>query len=367
MPITNFVFFKIYNQALLEKLIDKTWGDENPAASINYGRILLMDFDIWLSKKFNSSDNDEYCNLQNFKSFLKNYYQLENEKKMIQEDNIKKGRIEVGLEKDDNRIYLSKMSGFDWINEIEKARGEKIISDIILPTHNFEMLKEYRLKNVFEADKTKLKEDNRKNKIKTDDTDIKLLYIQFLKGELNHADYWIEKINNLSTKTLNQADIIQIEKYKLFLKDEIERTEKSTNLRPQKKIVLSYQWQGDAEKELPELYSKLVKDKFIDDNQSDLKAFTAIFTGQPIETIKPIKWTNSNRLLAYFLDTAFNSQDWQSIAGNGKLFLNYKGKILTANDLSVAKKGFDFGKPKGYEKIDKILSEIKNTKNIKTS
>lgn len=367
MPITNFVFFKIYNQALLEKLIDKTWGDENPAASINYGRILLMDFDIWLSKKFNSSDNDEYCNLQNFKSFLKNYYQLENEKKMIQEDNIKKGRIEVGLEKDDNRIYLSKMSGYDWINEIDKARGKKIMSDIILPTHNFEMLKEHRLKNVFDVDKAKLIEDNRKNKIKTDDTDIRLLYIQFLKDELINADDGIDRINKLSTNTFFKADVIQIEKYKLFLKAEIERTEKSTNLRPAKKnTAKSYQWQGDAEKELPKLYQMLIRDEIIDE-QTDLKDFKATFTGQPTETIKPIKWTNSNRLLAYFLDTAFNSQDWQSIAGNGKLFLNYKGKILTANDLSVAKKGFDFGKPKGYEKIDKILSEIKNTKNIKTS
>jgi len=358
MPITNFVFFKIYNQALLEKLIDKTWGDENPAASINYGRILLMDFDIWLSKKFNSSDNDEYCNLQNFKSFLKNYYQIENEKKMIQEDNIKKGRIEVGLEKDDNRIYLSKMSGYDWINEIEKARGEKIISDIILPTHNFEMLKEHRLKNVFEVDKTKLKEDNRKNKIKTDDTDIKLLYIQFLKGELNHADNWIERINNFSTKTLNQADIIQIEKYKLFLKVEIERTEKSTNLRPPKKNTTKYyQWQGNAEKELPKLYQMLIRDEIIDE-QTDLKDFKATFTGQHTTNINPIKWKASNKLLAYFLDKSFSGQNWQSIADKGKLFLNKKGELLSFTDLSSANDR-KYGKPNGSEIIDKILTDIK--------
>jgi len=47
------------------------------------------------------------------------------------------------------------------------------------------------------------------------------------------------------------------------------------------------------------------------------------------------------------------------------LFLNKKEKVLNANDLATAKNGFQYGNPKGYEKIDKILSEIKNIKNIK--
>ena len=241
MPITNFVFFKIYNQALLEKLIDKTWGDEYPSATINYGRILMMDFDIWLSKKFNSSDNDEYCNLQNFKSFLKNYYQLENEKKRIKEDYIKKGRIEVGLEK-----------------------------------------------------------------------------------------------------------------------DEIESTEKPTNLRPQKKIVVSYQWQGDAEKELPELYSKLVKDMFIDDKQCGLKAFTAIFTGQPIETIKPIKWGIAKNLLPYFIDGLMNKHRISKKLQND-IWAIAEQCFIDANSLSQLKDQYTnnkTAKPKHYKLIDDILNTL---------
>ena len=102
--------------------------------------------------------------------------------------------------------------------------------------------------------------------------------------------------------------------------------------------------------------------------ETTLEQFTATFTGQPIESIEPIKWIKSNRLLAYFLESVFSGQDWQSIAGNGKLFHNKKAKCLTANDLSGAKKGYlDFGKPKGFEIIDNILKTIKNIHNIKTS
>jgi len=132
------------------------------------------------------------------------------------------------------------------------------------------------------------------------------------------------------------------------------------------KSNISYQWQSNPDKELPELYNKM-KGKFID-NATTLEQFKAIFSGEPVENIIPLKWIHSNRLLAYFLDQSFRGREWQSIAGNGKFFLNRKGKILTANDLSKAKKDYtDYGEPKGHEKIDQILKEIKNIKNLKTS
>ena len=128
---------------------------------------------------------------------------------------------------------------------------------------------------------------------------------------------------------------------------------------PKQKNRTTYQWQGNTNKELPELYSLMINEYKLIASGTTLEQFTAIFTGQPTKNIKPIKWLNSNRLLAYFLDCAFSGQNWQSIAGNGKLFHN-KTKSLTANDLSVAKKGYvDFGQPKDYEKIDLILKTIK--------
>lgn len=128
---------------------------------------------------------------------------------------------------------------------------------------------------------------------------------------------------------------------------------------PKQQKRTTYQWQGNADKELPELYSLMINKHKLIASDTTLEQFTAIFTGHPIKNIKPIKWLNSNRLLAYFLDCAFSGQAWQSIAGNGKLFHN-KTKCLTANDLSVAKKGYvDYGQPKDYEKIDLILKTIK--------
>lgn len=121
----------------------------------------------------------------------------------------------------------------------------------------------------------------------------------------------------------------------------------------------NYVWIGNKDKEIPQLYSQLRDFKIIA-TETTYELFQTVFTGNQIEADKSIKWRESNRLLAYFLDDVFNGQDWQSIAGNGKLFTNKKDKLITANDLSVAKSNYlVFGLPKGYEKIDLIISSIK--------
>jgi len=113
----------------------------------------------------------------------------------------------------------------------------------------------------------------------------------------------------------------------------------------------------------------LLKDRYnLIAQESTLEQFTAIFSGADTENTFPIKWLSSNRLLSYFLSHTFENQDWQSIAGTRKLFLNARNKHLTANDLSVAKNEYENnGSPKGYQKIDSILKEINNINNIKTS
>lgn len=145
-----------------------------------------------------------------------------------------------------------------------------------------------------------------------------------------------------------------------FIEAHLKAKEKkpSKSLRSSKpKPSISFVWQGNAETELPKLHQRLIKAEMIDE-QTDLKDFIATFTGQPTDNTKPIKWIDSNRLLAYFVDTCFSGQDWQSIAHNGKLFQNKKGKLLTQSDLSSANDR-KFGKPKGSEKIDEILTAIK--------
>lgn len=121
----------------------------------------------------------------------------------------------------------------------------------------------------------------------------------------------------------------------------------------------NYVWIGNKDKEIPQLYGQLRDCKIIA-AETTFELFQTVFSGNPIEDGKSIKWRESNRLLAYFLDYVFNGQDWQSIAGNGKLFTNKKDKLITANDLSVAKSNYlVFGLPKGYEKIDLIIRAIK--------
>ncbi len=84
---------------------------------------------------------------------------------------------------------------------------------------------------------------------------------------------------------------------------------------------VSFNWLSNPETELPPLYKK-VKEAELIAPETTLKQFTAIFTGQPIETIEPVKWISKTVLLAYFivqLRTTYNKIEetelW-AIAGN---------------------------------------------------
>jgi len=176
-------------------------------------------------------------------------------------------------------------------------------------------------------------------------------YFYFIKDKINSE---IEDLTNYFNVNLFndflQTKIESIRKHQLRLRQAVKS----------KPLKLSYEWQNNRDKELPELYSLMINKYKLIAPETTPEQFKAVFTGQPIDGIEPIKWIASNRLLAYFLNSAFLGQNWQSIAGNGNLFLNSKGKILKATDLSVAKNQYtEYGKPKGYEKIDLILSTIK--------
>ncbi|MBK8622689.1 MAG: hypothetical protein IPN79_13270 [Saprospiraceae bacterium] len=93
----------------------------------------------------------------------------------------------------------------------------------------------------------------------------------------------------------------------LYLKNLIESFYQKKEEKPkpkQNKKLTSYKWQNNPNEELPELY-KLMKDTYkLIDPETNLKQFTAIFTGQPIdENLKPIKWHQDNASeLLYFID-----------------------------------------------------------------
>lgn len=94
--------------------------------------------------------------------------------------------------------------------------------------------------------------------------------------------------------------------------------------KPQQSNKLSFIWQGNAERELPELYSLMLNEYKLIAPETNLEQFTAIFTGQPIESVQPIKWhqENASELLYFYMmlvesnNIDFNSKklDYQKLS-----------------------------------------------------
>jgi hypothetical protein len=129
-----------------------------------------------------------------------------------------------------------------------------------------------------------------------------------------------------------------------------------------KKVILtkthvSLIWDIDSSN-LKIAYSHLIANEYID-SKTTLEQFTAIFTGQPTDNIPPIKWTATTKLLAYFLDHADLNQNYQALVGEKGLFISSKGTPISASNLAASLSQIkSSGKPKGHEKIDKLLNDI---------
>jgi hypothetical protein len=83
--------------------------------------------------------------------------------------------------------------------------------------------------------------------------------------------------------------------YSIFLCSQNTSTHKQ-----QKKT--SYVWQNNPDKELPELHSLMIDTYKLIASETTIEQFTAIFKGQPIESIEPIKWHQENASeLLYFI------------------------------------------------------------------
>ena len=89
-----------------------------------------------------------------------------------------------------------------------------------------------------------------------------------------------------------------------YFSNEIDHQQKRPTRKPPKQQKkTSYVWQNNPDKELPELY-KLMIDKYkLIAPETTLEQFKAVFTGQAIESINPIKWHQDNASeLLYFID-----------------------------------------------------------------
>jgi len=112
------------------------------------------------------------------------------------------------------------------------------------------------------------------------------------------------------------------------------------NFRPQKRSInkLAYKWQNSPDKELPELYHLMINEYKLIASETTYEQFKAVFSGQPIESIKPIKWHQDNASeLLYFIDRLEQSNN---IASNPKkadylklaaCFVKPNGEFFKAN------------------------------------
>jgi len=199
---------------------------------------------------------------------------------------------------------------------------------------------------------------------------------KFQKDRVTEINTALESADSKRTKKLKQTknEVIDMCKhhYKIMelLKNDVLNNAITPNAQPKKKKktkkILSYKWQ--IETELPALWKQLTKVIIEDDNtffapDTTLEQVTAIFTGREVESIGhllPVSINVTNRVFAYFFEQTFKGENWQNIAGEGKLFKSNRGTILTAVNLSNSKRGIKESTSVGYKKIDEILKEIKN-------
>lgn len=87
-----------------------------------------------------------------------------------------------------------------------------------------------------------------------------------------------------------------------YFSNEIDHQQKRPTRKPPKQQQkTSYVWQNNPDKELPELYSLMLNKYKLIAPETTLEQFKAVFTGQPIESINPIKWHQDNASeLLYF-------------------------------------------------------------------
>ena len=91
--------------------------------------------------------------------------------------------------------------------------------------------------------------------------------------------------------------------FRKYLLNELDHQQKRPSIKPPKQQKrTTYQWQNNADKELPELYNLMINEYKLIASDTTLEQFTAIFTRQSIDNIKPIKWHQNNATeLLYFI------------------------------------------------------------------
>jgi len=182
----------------------------------------------------------------------------------------------------------------------------------------------------------------------------------FQKLRLKAVEKWTDELNNIEpSEAVAKIDkqLYELRKKELladigadglnnwdrwlqkYLSNEIDHQQKRPARKPPKQQKkTSYVWQSNPDKELPELYSLMIKKYKLIASETTYEQFKAVFTGQPIDEIKPIKWHQDNASeLLYFIDRLEQTKnikhnpkraDYQKMTA---CFVNPDGKQFTAN------------------------------------
>lgn len=147
----------------------------------------------------------------------------------------------------------------------------------------------------------------------------------FQKLRLNAVEKWTDELNRIEpSEAVAKIDkqLYELRKKELladigadglndwdrwlqkYLSNEIDyQQKKPTRKPPKQQQKTSYVWQNNPDKELPELYSLMIDNYKLIAPETTLEQFKAVFTGQPINEIKPIRWHQENASeLVYFID-----------------------------------------------------------------
>ncbi|MBF9251741.1 hypothetical protein I2I11_00395 [Pontibacter sp. 172403-2] len=156
---------------------------------------------------------------------------------------------------------------------------------------------------------------------------------------------------------LRKSKEVELTAYTLQENTNIESNDVSVQKTPKSKSI-SYVWQGKPE-EIDTLYSQLIKDGYLPAS-TDAENFKALFTGKTLSSIEPLQWLKNKNLLAYLIDELYDigkmpsDTNYWSIAE--ACFTDIKNlKQIKINYLNNKNQS----KPKGFEKIDTILREVK--------
>jgi hypothetical protein len=175
--------------------------------------------------------------------------------------------------------------------------------------------------------------------------------------ELNFIREESLKFNELKEKVKGEQNPIYYMRVETYL-NYLTNRQNELSKQPKQQKKTSYVWQGNADKELPELYKLMIESHLIA-KETTYQQFKAVFTGQPIDDIEKIRKTKkfTNVLLTYFISELFqksNPNDYLSIAEScfdGAKNLSQAQTNYTNNQKSL---------PKNHIIIDDLLKDLKN-------